>query len=80
MIKSRTSRLAALVIGGGLLALPLSAQSRHDQEELIKRRDAKLAEEFIKNASWIHDYDAAKAQAKESGKPIFAYFTRSFEP
>ncbi len=80
MINSRSNQLVAMILGGGILALPLSAQSRLSQEELIERRDAKMAEEFIQNANWILDYDAARAQAKNSGKPIFAYFTRSFAP
>ncbi|MHC5063230.1 MAG: hypothetical protein ACYTG5_04580 [Planctomycetota bacterium] len=80
MINARSSMLAAFVLGGAFMALPLSAQSRLSQEELIEKRDAKMASEFIQHASWILDYDAAKAQAKNNGKPIFAYFTRSFAP
>jgi len=80
MIELRSSMFATFLLGSGLLALPISAQSQLSQEELIQRRDAKLAEDFLKNASWILDYDAAKAQAKNNGKPIFAYFTRSFAP
>jgi len=53
-----------------------SAQDEHLQELL----DKKLASAFLKKAAWELDYDAARAKAKESGKPIFAYFSRSYAP
>ena len=69
--------VAALPVLGCALVAP--AQDI-DQDELIARRDKKLVSEFLNKADWITDYDAARAKAKESGKPIFAYFTRSFQP
>lgn len=60
-----------------LLAAPAPAQS---QEQYVARKEAKLAEPWLQNADWILDYDEAKAAAAKSGKPIFAYFTRSFAP
>lgn len=80
MVNPLTTRLVALALSGGLLALSLDAQQTLGQDELISRREAKLAEPFIKNADWITDYDQALAKAKQSGKPIFAYFSRSFAP
>ncbi len=44
------------------------------------RLQAKLQEPWLKKAAWITDYDDAKAASKEQGKPIFAYFTRSYAP
>ena len=35
---------------------------------------------WLEKAPWILDFDAAKAESKKSGKPIFAYFTRSYAP
>lgn len=69
------------IIAALLLALPgvLRAQEK-SQGELIKARDAKLAEEWLKKADWITDYDKAREEAKKSGKLIFAYFTRSYSP
>lgn len=49
-----------------------------DQEQMKKNLDEKLAKPFVKNATWILDFDEAKAASKKSGKPIFAYFTRSY--
>lgn len=48
------------------------------QEDLIKKRDAKLAEAWLKNGTWITDYTKAKEEAKKANKLIFAYFTRSY--
>jgi len=47
---------------------------------LEERLAAKLEEPFLKNAAWVLDYDAALARAKESGQPVFGYFTRSYAP
>ncbi len=48
------------------------------QEELIAKRDEKLKLSFLQKAPWLTDYDAARAAAKKSGKPIFVYFSRSY--
>ncbi|GDY02865.1 hypothetical protein LBMAG49_21940 [Planctomycetota bacterium] len=48
------------------------------QEELIVMRDEKLALPVFKKANWTFDYDAARAESKQSGKPIFVYFSRSY--
>lgn len=50
------------------------------QDGYIAKRNAKLNSPFLKNGDWITDYDQALAAAKESGKPIFGYFTRSYSP
>ena len=57
-----------------LAATPAWAQ---DMEGKLKE---KLAKPFITKAPWITDYDKAREEATKSGKPIFAYFTRSFSP
>ena len=58
----------------------LPAQGYGTPEELIAKRDQKLESEFLKKAHWITDYDQALAEAKNQGKLIFAYFTRSYVP
>ncbi len=60
----------ALVVGTPALAAA--------QDDLVAKRDKKLAEPFLKKADWITDFDEAKAAAKNDGKLIFAYFTRSY--
>lgn len=61
-------------------ALVLGAASAAWGQSLEEKRDAKLKLPFLSKAAWITDYDKALAESKKSGKPIFAYFTRSFAP
>ena len=75
-MNTRPLVLAGL-IAGSLLAADVSAQS---QADLQSRKDKKLAEDWVQNSPWILDYTVAKAASKETGKPIFAYFTRSYAP
>ena len=48
------------------------------QEELVQKRDAKLGEPWLKAAPWFTDYDKALAEAKKTGKPVLAFFSRSY--
>lgn len=57
-----------------LLALSGTAWAQ-TQEELIRRRDRKLAEAWVRDRGFITDYDAARQEARKSGRLIFAYFT-----
>lgn len=59
---------------------PASAAPKASQDDLIAKRDAKLKLPVFNraDAKWITDYDAARAEAKKSGKLLFAYFTRSY--
>ena len=50
------------------------------QETMEQKRDKKLALPFLKKAAWFTDYDKALEESKKSGKPVFAYFTRSYSP
>ena len=50
------------------------------QEQLKKQRDEKLGKAWVKKFPWLTDYAKAKEEAKKSGKPIFAYFSRSYSP
>lgn len=63
-----------------LLASLLPAQDRKppDQEQLKQLRAEKLAKPVFQKAPWITDYDRAREQAKQDGKLLFAYFTRSY--
>lgn len=77
--------VATLAVGGwGQESRPAARiqqpepSDRAQDQELIERRDEKLAGEWISLAPWKTDYDAARAEAKRSGKLIFAYFTRSY--
>ncbi|MCY2958403.1 MAG: thioredoxin family protein [Planctomycetota bacterium] len=48
------------------------------QETLIKMRDDMKALPVFTKCAWTFDYEAARASAKLLGKPILAYFTRSY--
>ena len=75
-----TLSAAAMALGATLLAAaPAEAQRQPPtQEELQARLDAKKALPWLTKADWTTDFDEAKKRAEESGKVIFAYFTRSY--
>lgn len=50
------------------------------QEQLKERKEKKLQAAFLTRAPWLTDYDRAREESKKTGKPIFAYFTRSYSP
>lgn len=86
MFSNRWASVAAAVLpcilAGSVAAQdatpPKAAPAQKSQEELCKLRDEKLALEVFKKAPWTFDYDAARAEAKKTGKPIFTYFSRSY--
>lgn len=66
--------IVGVMLLGALLTATAPAQSNEE------KKAAKLAEPWLANASWIMDFDEAKEAAAKDGKPIFAYFTRSYAP
>ena len=60
-----------------LFACASLAQAK-TQEQLVALRDEKLGKRVFSLAEWSADFDAAMAGAAETGKPILAYFTRSY--
>ena len=60
------------------LALPTTATAQGDQADLKAKREKKLAKEVFHQTPWVFDYDAARKQAREEGKLLFTYFTRSY--
>ncbi len=72
--------ILSLALLAGLMLLPSQAMGQSGQEELIEKRDKKLASKFLSNGEWILDYDEALKTAKQSGKMVFGYFTRSYSP
>jgi TRAP-type C4-dicarboxylate transport system substrate-binding protein len=69
----------------GALALGVStaafAQADPEKQAAYKAAlEAKLQKPFMQNAAWQTDYDKARAKAKESGKLLFTYFTRTYLP
>jgi hypothetical protein len=70
------SAAAAAVLAASATALAQHAPP--SQEEMKKRYEEKVGEAWFKDGGWTDDFDAARAAAKSSGKPILAYFTRSY--
>jgi hypothetical protein len=61
-----------------LLLLTAAQTQPPSQEQLKANLEAKLKAPFFSKAEWVTDYDKARETAKASGKPIFAYFSRSY--
>ena len=73
----RPSISIAILVSALACAANLGAQS---QEEMLKRWEAKQNESWFQDGAWQPDFAAAKARAKEEGKLILAYFSRSYSP
>jgi len=56
----------------------LQVQADLADDDLERKLKKKLEARWIKSPKWITDYDRARAEAKRTGKVIFAYFTRSY--
>ena len=70
-------RILPLTAALAVAAPGLEAQN----QERMKANYAKMLEhEWYTGGGWTTDFDAAKRKAKETGKPIFAYFTRTYSP
>jgi hypothetical protein len=71
--------LKQLVLSGLTTALVLHSACAQ-QEDLKKSYESKIAEDWFVKGGWSDDYDAVRARAKEEGKIIFAYFSRTYAP
>ena len=78
MIRTTGIALAGLLLAGA--AAVSYAQDTDPKTELEQRFEKKVAESWFTDNGFTADYDVARERAKEGGKPIFAYFTRSFQP
>ncbi len=72
--------LTWIPLAAALLVAPLQAQDGDEQAELRAKYDEKIAKEFVSFGGWVLDYDEAREQAKEEGKLLFTYFSRSYSP
>ena len=70
----------ALVLGAGLAVPVMAASQSTSPEEYQKRYEEKISKDWLKKADWSLDLEASLARAKKEGKPVFAYFTRSYAP
>lgn len=68
--------LPVLAFVAALLTCAGLAQAADD--DFQAKYEEKIAKPFVAHGSWGVDYDKALERAKAEGKPIFAYFTRSY--
>ncbi|MCR9246064.1 MAG: thioredoxin family protein [bacterium] len=73
-----TRSALALVPLAALLSPELAAQRKYDQAKMQKNFAEMQTHDWFKDGGWLLDFDAAKAKAEATGKPIFAYFTRTY--
>lgn len=69
----------AIVFALGIIAAPLAAQAESPSAEVLAaRRTTKLASPVFAKAGFGTDLATARELARSSGRPIFAYLTRSY--
>ncbi len=72
--------LALCTIAASMLVQGMQAQRTYDQEKMKATYADMLTHDWYTGGEWTTDFAAAKAEAKAKGKPIFAYFTRTYSP
>ena len=73
----RIVMLKRCIVSFSLLLLFGGAAFGQSNEEKYQQ---KLQKEFMKKIEWTHSLEDAMKKSKETGKPIFGYFTRSYAP
>ena len=77
----KSARLALATAGLFLVSgAPALAQDSPAVQSLKEKYAKKTKKAFIQKVAWEQDYDKARKSAADSGKLIFAYFTRSHTP
>lgn len=77
------NRFILQAAAAAVLLVPLAAAGDAGAtgvDDLKDKYEEKLAQDWVKHGGWITDYDEARAKAKEEGKVLFAYFSRSYAP
>ena len=77
---SISARFILPSLAAGLFLASVAPAQGASQQALKKKYEDKLALEFVDYGGWITDYDEARAKAKEEGKVLFVYFSRSYSP
>jgi hypothetical protein len=67
-------RLSLALASATLLTASAHAQS------LEEKYTQKLEKDFVSKIEWVRTLEEAQAAARKTGKPVFAYFTRSYAP
>ena len=74
---SRINIAAAIIVAAA--AAPAPAQQK-SQDDLRASFAEMQTHSWYVDGAWTTDFGAAKAEAAKTGKPIFAYFTRTYAP
>lgn len=69
---------ATLAAASSTPALALPQQP--DQDKMKANFAEMQHHDWYTQGGWTVDFEAAKAESKRTGKPIFAYFTRTYAP
>jgi hypothetical protein len=77
MIRSMGIALAGLIVAGSAAVGFAQDPAKSDMQT---KYESKVAEAWFTDNGFTDDYDVARERAKEQGRPIFAYFTRSYSP
>jgi len=77
----RIALVSAAAFAGGTVAVVSGTVPVASAQEasLQTKYEKKVAEAWFKDNGFTDDYDKAKDLAAKTGKPIFAYFTRSYQ-
>lgn len=80
-MKKAFTYLLSITALSSLLAMPAVAQEDAAlQAELQEKFDHKMENPFVAHGNWLTDYEQARKIAKQEGKLMFVYFTRSYAP
>ena len=80
-MKKILTHLLAWTALSTLLATPAAAQEDAAlQAELQEKFEHKMQSAFVSSGNWLTDYEQARKIAKQEGKLMFVYFTRSYAP
>lgn len=75
------TRLPLFAVGlAAALAWAPALPAQEDVDALKEMYQHKLELPFLKAGGWSTDFDQARALAKEQGKLVFVYFSRSYSP
>jgi hypothetical protein len=74
-----TRTLSPYCLAAVLATHGLAAQSKYPAK--MKANFAEMTTQpWFTDGGWTTDFATAKARSKKTGRPIFAYFTRTYSP
>jgi len=68
----------SLLVLGLWAAAPLASAQKEDEAELREHYAEKLHKDFVGKIPWVQSLEQARGTAKEQGKLVLGYFSRSY--